>query len=356
MRPLIEMDTIQIEFTNACPHRCSNCTRLVGHHREPFMLSWKQFTAAVDSMEGFPKMVGAMGGEPLLHPKFEAMCDYMRSKFPPSQLGLWTCLPEGFEHYREVICRTFGHIFLNDHTRSDVLHTPILVTADEIVGNGSMEKWQMEYVQHHCWVQNSWSASINPKGAFFCEIAAALAQLLNYDDLGWRVKPGWWKKMPIDYVLQQGALCHLCGAALPLQKRESTDGRDDISNYWVKCLTHLKSPKLAKGAAGWVPHDLQTHEDPRPTATYKDPDYRDKIAARYGMFIMPNSQGFTTPYLKSNWTKEKEKSNGESVQGQGERPGESDQQNLDAGENPIRSRCEKVHTAHWQGKVTRPSW
>ena len=38
MRPLSEMTIIQIEVTNACWLKCSNCTRHVGHHRNPFFM------------------------------------------------------------------------------------------------------------------------------------------------------------------------------------------------------------------------------------------------------------------------------------------------------------------------------
>ena len=38
MRPLSEMTIIQIEVTNACWLKCSNCTRHVGHHKNPFFM------------------------------------------------------------------------------------------------------------------------------------------------------------------------------------------------------------------------------------------------------------------------------------------------------------------------------
>ena len=71
MRPLLNMDTIQLEITNACPNRCGNCTRFVGHHPKPFFMDFEFFKKAVDSMVTYPKMTGIMGGEPLLHPDFE---------------------------------------------------------------------------------------------------------------------------------------------------------------------------------------------------------------------------------------------------------------------------------------------
>ena len=132
MRPLRDMDTIQIEITNACPNRCSNCTRLVGHHKSPYMMNFDYFKRALQSLIDFPKMIGVMGGEPLLHPEFSLICAYIRDNLPRNRVGLWTSLPSGYEHLREDICSTFGHIFINDHTRGDVLHTPLLVSLDKI--------------------------------------------------------------------------------------------------------------------------------------------------------------------------------------------------------------------------------
>ena len=74
MRSLVDMDTIQIEVTNACTHSCSNCTRFCGHHAKPYFMTLPMFKEAVDSFVGFPKMVGLIGGEPLLHPAFEERC------------------------------------------------------------------------------------------------------------------------------------------------------------------------------------------------------------------------------------------------------------------------------------------
>ena len=67
---------IQIETTNACPKRCSNCTRFVGHHKKPFMMNLETFMKAVDSLKGYPGLVGIMGGEPTIHPDFEALVTY----------------------------------------------------------------------------------------------------------------------------------------------------------------------------------------------------------------------------------------------------------------------------------------
>jgi hypothetical protein len=251
---------------------------------------------AVNSLVDYPRMIGIMGGEPLLHPNFVEICNYLHSKVPSVKCGLWTCFPKGFEHYREVICETFGNIFLNDHSREDVLHCPVLVQAEEVTGLDTFHKW---YLIEHCWVQEGWSASINPKGAFFCEVAAALSMVLDKNE-SWPVEPGWWKRTPKDFVKQMETYCMHCGCAMPLGARKSIDKVDDISPKMLELLKD--SPKVLKG--NYVVHDLKMDLSSQDMASYKDESYRKGIADRYGIFLMNNQAGFQTPHLKRNWKQE----------------------------------------------------
>lgn len=304
------MDTIQIEVTNACDHRCSNCTRLVGHHRGPYFMRLEMFKEAVDSLlpvkengaSASVRMVGVMGGEPLLHPQFGEICKYLSSKVPPERCGLWSCLPKGGERHREAIVKTFGNVFLNDQTRDDILHCPVLVPSKEV----PLAEWAKWVLINDCWVQNSWSASVNPHGAFFCEVAGALSMLLEKkeESLGWKVEPGWWLRTPKDYTAQVERYCALCGCAMPLAKRPSVDGVDDISPEMYERLRGM-SPKIAKyereKGEKYPLHNLKLTSDQRQMATYKDAEYRAAIAKRYGMFLEVNERGFDTPYLLRKW-------------------------------------------------------
>lgn len=292
MRSPFVMDTVQIEITNACMNTCSNCTRFCGHHPDPYFMSLDMFKAAVDSMEGYPKMVGIMGGEPLLHPDFELFCEYAREKIGYEHLGLWTALPAGKEHYRETICKTFKHIFLNDHSKGGIYHHPLLVASREVMSHDA----EIYLLADNCWIQNCWSAAINPNGAFFCEVAAAMSLLFNKPETAWPVEKGWWWRTPKDFKEQIEEFCPRCGGALPFRRRESTDRIDDLSPENFK-LIEATSPKIKKGL--YAIHDLNTvpRSEMQPMAAYKDESYRQDIAARYGMFLQLNEQGFQTPYL-----------------------------------------------------------
>src|ERR1017187_3232674 len=204
MRPLSDMDTIQIELTSACVLKCSNCTRFCGTHAVPFFMEPELFRQAIDSLVGFTEgtrgMVGLMGGEPLLHPDFGEFCEYAAARIPRHKLGLWSTFPDApkYKGYREIICKTFGNILLNDHSRSDILHAPVLMAAEDFFDNDA----DLFNATEHCWIQESWSAAINPKGAFFCEVAASLSDLFDGPE-GWPVEPGWWKRTTKDFAAQR---------------------------------------------------------------------------------------------------------------------------------------------------------
>jgi len=285
MRSLPDMETIQIEITNACINQCSNCTRLCGHSSKPFFMPLDQIMQAIDSLEHFPNRIGIMGGEPLLHPDFAAICDYLSSRRDRMRCGLWTTLPKGKERYREIIANTFGCIFLNDHSKEGIMHTPLLVASDEVV----LDKSYMWYLIDKCWIQNTWSASINMHGGFFCEVAAAFANLSG--DKGWEIKDGWWEKYPKDYTEQIEKYCKMCGAAIPLWRRDSTDGRDDISPKNLEFLQKVGSPKVKRGE--YEIYDKGVVVDDRKMFSFAEIEYRHQIAAKYNLGML----GFVTPYL-----------------------------------------------------------
>jgi len=291
MRPLLDMDTIQIEITNACIHECSNCTRLVGHSEKPFFMTMDEFHRAVDSLVDFPKMVGIMGGEPLIHPQFKEMSDYLHSRIPRQRCGLWSTLPQGKEYLAPVVVEVFGNVLLNDHTHGDISHCPVLVSPLDM----GIDEFIMWYHIDRCWVQNCWSASITPKGAFFCEIAGALDMVLKGPG-GWPVDQGWWKKTPRDYSAQMENNCRLCGAAFPLFARKDTDGIDDISETMLKKLISVNSPKIRKGrfekyTRGFVQNNVGINNFRR------DQEYFDNIATRYGIGLRINSINYLEPFL-----------------------------------------------------------
>lgn len=264
-----DMKVIQIEITNACPNRCANCTRFCGHHQKPFFMDFETFKKAVDSMKGFPGIVGIMGGEPTLHPEFDKFVRYFKNNFgqdePPNRIykgpdsgfvdyicknkfnidnnnqrGLWSSMGHRYYKFFELIQDTFGYQALNDHSFPS-MHETLMVTRKEL--GIPDEEWYS--LRDKCWIQSLWSASITPKGAFFCEVAAALDMLFNGPG-GWPIESDWWKREPSEFG-DQLRWCELCSAPLPMPKRDANKEIDDASPVWCEMLKKIQSPKYQKG-------------------------------------------------------------------------------------------------------------
>lgn len=254
---------IQIEVTNACIHKCSNCTRFCGLHKTPFFMSYETFCEAVDSIIDHPGLIGVMGGEPTLHPQFTELCRYLQKKLPTDRLGkpenfilptdsfievrrrselgeyvfhdygdgprpvifgagLWTTVTPNYMKNFEIIQDVFKYQLLNDHSNASY-HQPILISRKDMGIDD--KKWIR--LREKCWINQQWSSSITPKGCFFCEIAAALDML--YDGPGGLpIEKDWWKR-DIDDFKDQFRWCELCGIPLKTFARDAREGIVDVS-------------------------------------------------------------------------------------------------------------------------------
>nr|WP_312577415.1 hypothetical protein [Sedimentibacter sp.] len=275
MRTPLQAGKLTIDITNACIHECSNCTRFCGHFKKPFYMDFDTFKRAVDSLEEFEGFILIMGGEPTLHPQFEQFVEYAFKKSPMNYnlnsgrkpqrhfisyreqctsfgkyalnkkkgLNLLTCLPKNYNRYFELIHDCFSHQQPNDHSVPS-MHQPILISRKELkIPN---DKWVE--LRDNCWLQNQWCASITPKGAFFCEVAAAMDMLFDGPG-GWPIEKGWWKRTPKDYD-DQLHWCELCSMPVFDVGRYSNDEIDDISPYLYEKLKkcgneNLKNKKIS---------------------------------------------------------------------------------------------------------------
>ncbi len=281
MIALSRMRIIQIDVTNACQNRCSNCTRLTGHHRRPFFMDMDTFRRAVDSLVDFPGMVGMIGGEPLLHPDFAAMAAYLAERITDKKRrGLWSTVPGALgRRYGSLVREVFGNFFFNDHTADRILHQPVLVAAEEVVP----DREAMWRLIDDCWVQTCWSAAITPKGAFFCEVAASLDMLFDGPG-GWPVEPGWWRRTPGEFGDQKTRACPRCGCAIPLPRRPSVEEIDDVSPGNLRALLAMGSPKAREGRVALYGGGLAGDWHPGPnwymSEMQGEREYRERIAAR----------------------------------------------------------------------------
>lgn len=244
----------QIDVTNACNRACSNCTRLVGHAREPFYMSESQFYEAAFALREFPeqspanapdpdvphKVIGVIGGEPLMHPEFARLCAVMRAVIPDRRRrGLWTGLDWPRTRHAHVVHQTFGYVNNNRHeTRCE--HSPVLVAIGEVIDDPEERKRLID----NCWLQRKWAGTITPKGFFFCEVAGALDMAFNGPG-GLPIDPECWRRPLDDFATQIETWCERCGIAMNLSGRLDNEGVDDITPENIKLLRD--SPRVQAG-------------------------------------------------------------------------------------------------------------
>lgn len=242
MIPIYKSWLIQIDITNSCIFRCANCTRFVGHTKKPYFMDLADIEKAIDSLEGYQGGIGIIGGEPTMHPQFPEICELLHRKVSPYKCGLFTSGHKWGE-YKKLIKKTFKFaVSYNDHSNPEQKHQPVWVAIDDVIEDKEL-MWRLI---DKCWIQESWSPAINPKGAFFCEIAAAQDLLLDGPG-GYPVEKGWWIKEPADFRDQVERSCRQCGAALPMECSANIGGPDTISPSNLKRLQEIESPLVKNG-------------------------------------------------------------------------------------------------------------
>ena len=250
MRAIYDNVVIQIEITNACHLSCANCTRHVGHHRKPFFMNLDTVKKAILSLEEFPGRIGIMGGEPTMHPKFEEITALYREMVPDRRRREFWSAGFGWMKYKTAILETWDRerISYNDHIAYDGKHQPLLVAIDEVIDD---PEWRAELIDN-CKFGNRWSASITPKGGFFCEIAASADWLFDGPG-GYPIEPGWWRKNDTQFADQVERYCGKCSGAIPLPAfSDGRGGRDGptvdlVSPGNLERLLAVGSPKAASG-------------------------------------------------------------------------------------------------------------
>jgi len=287
MIPIKDAWLIQIEVTNACVFECPNCTRFVGHHKKPYFMDIKTIEKAIDSLEGFKGGIGIMGGEPLLHPEFEEICKLLLKRVPPEKRFLWTS-GYNWKKYRRIIRKTFQeNVYYNPHETLLQHHQPILIAIKDVIDDRNF----MDGLISKCWIQERWSPSINPKGGFFCEVAAAMDLLFDGPG-GYPLEKGWYNKTPEEFRDQIERYCYNCGAALPYPSVSIKEGKDfvSISNY--KLLEKLQTPRFLKNRIKLIEKKYTIEEIKEFAKNWQPWDYLGKEKRKTYYFLYGPFWGF----------------------------------------------------------------
>lgn len=274
MRSPADADIMVVDITNRCMLACSNCTRAIAHQTHTREMTPEYFREVLQCLKGWyqpGRVVGLIGGEPTLHSQFEELCLVFQEEWNPGQdcthgrgpigdfnqfaiqrlhdrsngRGLWTSFGPRFRNHAEVVYDTFSHWNPNDHSQGGV-HQTGLVDAREMCQHLGIPWEDFPQYRDNCWVQNTWSAGITPKGNYFCEHAGTIDLLLTGGKLAWKNEPDWWKRTP-DQFGEQLSLCEHCALCLPGPSRKDSLDTDVLGDEWTQKLQELGSPAVKRG-------------------------------------------------------------------------------------------------------------
>lgn len=252
MKPIHDASwCIMIDITNLCFLSCLYCSRYNKHLRKDqrASMSLEQIDAALESLRGWPTMIGIIGGEPLLHPQFEEVCKMVQSKYPREKMAILTSGGPKWDRYRNLVHQTFAVVAYNEHSPEQLKvckHQPLTVAIKDAVPDPELRAQLID----DCWVQRTWCATINHKGAYFCEIAAAQDVIMDGENNAWKVEPNWWVKTPDQFQDQVCKFCDNCGMAIPME-------RDLIKNKSEKMSPSIIEMFKAHGLSKMTNEDVE---------------------------------------------------------------------------------------------------
>lgn len=296
MRPPRTQWCQQIDVTQNCHLSCSNCTRILLHNNKENTnyMSLEIFEKTVLALRGFlyesppdgedkpprRKVLGLIGGEPLLHPQFPEIVDIMLKHVPEVYFrGLWTSKdwPTGshpkWGAYKPQVERLIGKnpggdvrgpstrhktgfLNWNMHTKeAPSRHTPLLRASKDIVKD---EKLRMELIEA-CQIPRKWAGAATHLGYSFCEVAANISRVFKLG-VELPVEPGVWGhdlewvtdergiRQPTGrYAEQIKECCSRCSGCVPLPSRLDHEETDDVSESNYQELVQLGSKAIKRG-------------------------------------------------------------------------------------------------------------
>jgi len=241
MKNIRDMHIIEIDVTNLCNKSCCNCTRFCGHYVKDkiFFMNLKYIEDILITLKDYKRCVGAIGGEPTLHPDILKISELYK-KYRNNDSVLFSNTKDSIK-YKNF----YGRISINDHTDINCKHSPLLVSSESIKEKYNISSEDVNFCIDKCWIQNQWSATVNLKGAYFCEVAGMLSYLLDGPDgLDIYEHPNWWKYDLDKYQYQIDWACEQCGGGMLLKEKTSNIEIDDISLDMLDKLIKIKSPKI----------------------------------------------------------------------------------------------------------------
>jgi hypothetical protein len=242
MKPIYKAWLGHIEIISYCGRECVYCSRCDRHLDESrkWFISADDFSDRLKAYKDWPTRIGLMGGEPLLHPKLDELCRVVREQ--RKRPILFTSLDPSKSKWNDELIRSKIRVEYHAHNikqEASFWHQPLTIAIKDAIPNPELRAAMID----DCWLQRYWCPTISRNGAYFCEVAGAIAQLMGVK--GWPLykEDGtpWWNRVPEEFGYQLD-LCQYCGMAIPMHRQKMLDRTQKISPSFLALLNENNLP------------------------------------------------------------------------------------------------------------------
>lgn len=252
MRAMKNHWAIAVDITSRCIRSCAHCTRCVRQIKQRDA-NLDDIEDSLKSLKGWGGGVVCIGGEPSIHRQWVEVKELFREYVPTWRAALFTAKKGAVVWAQIENPSTFGVINFNDHYEGS-WHQPVLVSGLDL----PMHRNDLKRLRDRCWLNWHWCPVIRPGvGAYFCEVAASIDQLMSGGKNAMPLEPYWWMK---GIPNNQAAICYFCGIMLNLPSIRDTSTIEYLSWFWVSLLKPpVNSYKLVESQADFPADKTPRH-------------------------------------------------------------------------------------------------
>ncbi len=238
---------IELEITLRCNYQCFGCNRLVGQFDLPESdMTLEQIGRFTDDVRSLPfglEYITVMGGEPLVHPRFDAILEMLHEELvSPGMVGRLVLCSNGLK----APTRLVRQLNVEERTASHIRHKRHANFYQSPADNG----WP---IKSKCHIPDVWCGiALNAWGYWPCGPGSSLARLFHWPSYARHVIPtdlSTWDYAP---------LCRHC-VHMAHERRDNIDGFDLLPVLGQSGKQLDPSPTFAQAFAQWRDQELPSY-------------------------------------------------------------------------------------------------
>lgn len=214
-RDHLNQKPINILITNVCDLACGGCHQHCGRIPKDklFFIDEVELKWVIDWILAHTKAssIGILGGEPTIHPKYNAFLDLFRTYKGKTHFTIFTNNRLKVYNVEENI-----NYYIAPKDNPEDRFVPTLVAPVDVYGEQDKIWYWHNLTKKHCYMWSNCNSLIIQKRAYLCEASGAIDTLTG-ENHGWELK---WGENAFDHseeeISEQAShFCYRCAWCLP---------------------------------------------------------------------------------------------------------------------------------------------